>query len=298
MRDYARQQTALLLERLAVALDRAARGGDADSIHDIRVAMRRLSRCLRIFAPFYANQYWKKIRRRIAALMAAAGAVRDCDIAIELVCQAGVARRSPIVAQLAAQRRKTGQELLLEIRRWKSRDFPRRWRDRLELQAPAQTTAKIGAPVRNPSLAATRSACRQLPVTVHDYFLVVRKLLAADPPPAELHTVRLATKRLRYTLELFRPCYGPGLEIRLASLQGLQKVLGEINDCAAAERLIVGLAPASAARKRIETFLRRRASVKAVALRKEWHDSFDAPGREHWWIQYLSKKPKSRKARL
>jgi CHAD domain-containing protein len=133
MLEYARQQTALLLGRLGVALSRAARAGDADSIHDVRVALRRLSRCLGLFAAFYPDRSEKKIRRRIARLMAAAGAVRDCDIAIELVVRAGVARRSAIVAQLAAQRRKTGRDLLLEVRRWKNRDFPSGWRSRLEL---------------------------------------------------------------------------------------------------------------------------------------------------------------------
>jgi CHAD domain-containing protein len=123
----------LLLGRLSVTVSRAAREADAASIHDLRVAMRRLSRCLRIFAPLYPDGSWKKMRRRIAALMAAAGAVRDCDIALELVARAGVAGRSAMVAQLAAQRRKTGRDLLLEIRRWKSRDYPRQWRSRLEL---------------------------------------------------------------------------------------------------------------------------------------------------------------------
>jgi CHAD domain-containing protein len=147
----------------------------------------------------------------------------------------------------------------------------------------------------NPRWGATRNARRQLPPMVHAYFAQVRELLAAHQPPAELHAVRLATKRLRYTLELFRPCYGRGLAIRLATLQRLQKVLGEINDCAAAERLIEGLIPASAARRRVQSFLRRRASAKAVALRKEWRDTFDAPGREHWWIQYLARSPRVRK---
>jgi CHAD domain-containing protein len=133
MRQFALQQTALLLGRLSAAVDRAARDADAASIHDLRVAMRRLSRGLRIFAPLYPDASWKKMRRRIAALLAAAGAVRDCDIALDLVARAGVARRSAMVAQLAAQRRKAGRDLLLEIRRWKSRDYPRRWRGRLEV---------------------------------------------------------------------------------------------------------------------------------------------------------------------
>jgi CHAD domain-containing protein len=133
MREFARQQTALLLDRLAAAVHRAARDADADSIHDVRVALRRLSRCLRVFAPFYPVGSWKKIRRRISGLMAAAGAVRDCDIAMELAAQAGVSSRSALLAHIAAERRKAGRDLLLEVRRWKSRDYARRWRSRLEL---------------------------------------------------------------------------------------------------------------------------------------------------------------------
>jgi len=303
MRHYARQQTALLLDRLAAALNRAARAGDAASIHDVRVAMRRLSRCLRVFARFYPDGSWKKVRRRISGLMALAGAVRDCDIAIELARRAApsrpragdaarsAARDRAMVAQLAALRRKTGRDLLLEIRRWKSRDFPRQWRSRLELQA-VNTTSQIAGNLR---MSAMRNARRQLPPLVQAYFARVRELLAASPPPAELHTVRLATKRLRYTLELFRPVYGQGLEIRLAALQRLQQVLGEINDCAAAERLIEAIIPTSAERRRVQSFLRRRASAKAVALRKEWHDTFDAPGRERWWTQYLARSPRAPK---
>ena len=133
MREYALQQTSLLLGRLRVALNRAARDGDPDAIHDVRVAMRRLSRCLRVFAQFYPDNSWKKIRRRIAALMTAAGAVRDCDIALELVGRAGIVTRNQMVAQLTSRRQKTSRELLAEIRRWENRDYPRQWRKRLEL---------------------------------------------------------------------------------------------------------------------------------------------------------------------
>jgi CHAD domain-containing protein len=140
----------------------------------------------------------------------------------------------------------------------------------------------------NPRWGAAQNARRQLPRSVRAYFTQVRELLAANPAPPELHAIRLATKRLRYTLELFRPCYGSGLEIRLAALQRLQQMLGEINDCAAAERLIDATIPASAACREVQSFLRRRASAKAKTLRKEWHENFDAPGREHWWTKYLA----------
>jgi CHAD domain-containing protein len=133
MREYAHQQTAHLLQRLSVALENAAREADADSIHDVRVALRRLSRCLRVFAPFYPPRSWKKIRRRIRTLLTAAGAVRDCDIALELALHAGVTKRNIIALQLASRRRAAGRDLLLEIRRWKNRDYPSQWRSKLEL---------------------------------------------------------------------------------------------------------------------------------------------------------------------
>jgi CHAD domain-containing protein len=301
MREYARQQTAFLLGRLRIAVSRAAHEADADAIHDIRVAMRRLSRCLRVFAPFYPQGSWKKIRRRIASLLTAAGAVRDCDIAIELVGRSGVARPGAILAPLAATRRKAGRELLLEIRRWKRHDYTTHWRSRLEL-SPARnglaSRRRAAQPAWNPRASATANARRQLPGIMRAYFAQVRQLLAANPVPAELHAIRLATKRIRYTLELFRPCYGRGFDLRLATLQRLQQLLGEVNDCAAAERLIESLVLPSPARKRVQTFLRRRASAKAVALRREWRGNFDAPGREHWWLQYLATGVRVREPRL
>lgn len=142
------------------------------------------------------------------------------------------------------------------------------------------------------------NARRKLPAAMRAYFAEVRELLAANPSPAELHAIRLATKRMRYTLELFRPCYGRGLESRLAELQRLQQLLGEINDCAAAGRLIESAVPPSAGRARLMTFLRRRAAAKARALRREWYERFDAPGREHWWLAYLAHTASVRQPRL
>jgi CHAD domain-containing protein len=135
MRDYAQLQTAILLRRLAYQLNRADRNGDAESIHDLRVAIRRLGRCLRVFAPFFPDGSWKKVRGQLADLMQAAGRVRDRDIALQLLAEAGIPPRAAIATRLAGERRKASRELLLEIRRWKARSFSRKWRSRLELSA-------------------------------------------------------------------------------------------------------------------------------------------------------------------
>jgi CHAD domain-containing protein len=133
------------------------------------------------------------------------------------------------------------------------------------------------------------NARAELPALVAQYFALVRKLLAKNPSPPELHRLRLATKRLRYTLELFRPCYGPGLEARIAGLRELQQLLGEVNDSSAARRLLAEAMRESAQRARVETFLDERAAEKAQDFRKHWVEVFDAAGREQWWTGYLER---------
>jgi CHAD domain-containing protein len=134
---------------------------------------------------------------------------------------------------------------------------------------------------------AAANARRQLPPAVSQYFAAVRELLAKNPSPPKLHQLRLATKRLRYTLELFRPCYGPGLEARVSELREIQQLLGEVNDSAATGRMLSKSMAASAQRTRVVMLLKRRAAKKAREFRKHWTEVFDAQGREQLWTSYL-----------
>jgi CHAD domain-containing protein len=47
---------------------------------------------------------------------------------------------------------------------------------------------------------------------------------------AELHEMRKAAKRLRYSLEIFRVCYGPEMNQRLDEVKLIQEQIGEIHD--------------------------------------------------------------------
>src|SRR5207253_5349251 len=116
----------------------------------------------------------------------------------------------------------------------------------------------------SPQAGAAANARRELPRLVEEYFARVRELLAnTDPAPPELHQARLDCKRLRYTLELFRPCYGRALEQRLDALRKLQQLLGEVNDTAAAGKLLrKALKPKSAASARGQRFLEARAAER------------------------------------
>jgi CHAD domain-containing protein len=147
----------------------------------------------------------------------------------------------------------------------------------------------------NPRAGAAANARRELPRLVTECFAGVRELLVEDPTPPKLHQARLACKRLRYTLELFRPCYGAALEQRLDALKQVQQVLGEVNDTAASGDLLrKALNPESEESARVQQFLEARAIEKTAEFRAQWTKEFDAPGREEWWTLYLERFARAR----
>jgi len=133
------------------------------------------------------------------------------------------------------------------------------------------------------------NAKRELPRMMSDYFVQVRSAMRATPKPADLHKIRLASKKVRYTLELFRPCYGPGLDERLKALKDVQTSLGDVNDAVAASELVGDTMPRSARRKALRAYLKQRAAEKAEEFRVHWMETFDAEGQERWWLEFLRK---------
>ena len=133
------------------------------------------------------------------------------------------------------------------------------------------------------------NARAQLPPVAAAYFRAGRKLTEGSPSQG-LHAFRLKTKRLRYTLELFRTCYGPSLEQRLEALRGVQTLLGLINDCAAALRIAAKSgAPNSPQYRKLERFLQARSAKLIAEFCTHWREKFDAPGQEDWWVGYLGR---------
>jgi CHAD domain-containing protein len=133
MRAYALQQTRTLLRRLAFQVSQAGKVCDADSVHDLRVAIRRFTQSLRVFHQYLSKGQARKIRRKLGRVMDLAGAVRDRDITLELVAQAKIAARSPLCIALKHARKEAERELLAAIRRSTRDNFSRKWRTRLEL---------------------------------------------------------------------------------------------------------------------------------------------------------------------
>lgn len=132
VREYAADRIGALLEAFVQQLDRASRERDEEAIHDLRVSVRRLSESLRVFRQFFPPEAVKKVRRRLRRLMDFAAAVRDSDIALKLLAEAGMAD-TPLTARVRSGRNEAERALHQEIRRWQRRDYPARWPERLDL---------------------------------------------------------------------------------------------------------------------------------------------------------------------
>jgi CHAD domain-containing protein len=143
------------------------------------------------------------------------------------------------------------------------------------------------------ALSTGANARHVLPDLVRTYYEAGRRVAAAAPEPNDLHRFRLRTKRLRYTVELFRICYGPGLERWLGTLRGIQNCLGAISDCITTRRLIAAtLGGDSPGRQRLALFLDKRAARETSAFRRYWRTEFDKPGEARRWEAYFKRKTK------
>ncbi len=136
---------------------------------------------------------------------------------------------------------------------------------------------------------ASANSRARLPAMAQSYFEQGRKLLDPSSAPAAMHRFRLETKAFRYTLEFFRPCFGPALDRHLSGLCEIQDCLGALNDCAATRDLIAEKLPKhDPGRERIEAFLAGRGKREAAKFRRYWRTTFDRPGQEQRWLRYLS----------
>lgn len=240
--EYAGLQIKFRLKQFLAQQRRARKSThDAEAVHDLRVSIRRLQQTLRTFRGLLAPAPAKKMLRRLRKLMALCAAVRDCDVALAVLQQAGVAS-DEWKAKLAAKRRQAEfalGERLEDRRRWRKR----KWLDSLRFKDQKHSEWRS-----EQSLAVNLT--RVLPKLADDFFAAGR--LAAKQTDIEyLHEFRLRAKRFRYTLELFQTYYGRDIKDCLRRLRKLQDYLGDINDCAVTMVMLRGDGDAGMAVQRL-----------------------------------------------
>lgn len=211
---------------------------DPECIHRMRVASRRLRAMLSLFAhwlPEKSLDSWEKQARRITRAM---GAARDLDVQIlflqeflhdlaEVRYQAGVAR---VLLRLTQSRARAQQRVLQVIDGSGNGELLgglekslRRMLVRSRYQAHDEGSVSL--------LSHARQIITERITDMQSYEIYL------DKPPDEknqytmLHAMRIAAKRLRYTMNILSPLFGTLLEKPLKSARDIQDQLGALHDC-------------------------------------------------------------------
>ena len=132
---------------------------------------------------------------------------------------------------------------------------------------------------------ASAEAIRVLPALLRHWFQHGDHVIQPRTSEKRLHEFRLATKRARYTLELFEPLFGTVIRQHLDGLKKVQQVLGQLNDCQTSLELLKELpTPCDAAW--IDAIKLRR-DKKRGDFTQMWLDEFADESRRESWLLAL-----------
>lgn len=226
--------TALRFHLRAFANQEAeARKGDVESVHQLRVATRRLRSTLRLFGPVLPADGVRRVAGDLGWLGEAIGAVRDLDV-LMLAIRARSRRldstQQDALGPLATTLR--GQRAVAHAALVRALDTPR-CRELIACLsglAGARHSAPLGdvaSDLAAPLLRAVHRAGRRLD---------------EDAPAEAFHRLRVRVKRLRYALETLHGVGGRyGLRM-LRRLEAMQELLGRHQDAAEQGARLRGLA--------------------------------------------------------
>lgn len=199
----------------------AVRKGDAEALHQARVATRRLREALPMLGEGHKA---RRLSRKVRSLTKAFGTVRELDVALETLDEieawglptAAVQRLRRAVRQ---ERGDTQPALLASLERCNVEKLGRK------ALARAKKVGRASAPAGE-SVAATRARAARRAGRLAAAIASAGGIYA----PERLHLVRIAVKKLRYAVELVQAVGGARQQGRLRPLKQVQDLLGRMHD--------------------------------------------------------------------
>lgn len=220
--------------------DGARTWADIEGVHQFRVSARRMRSAISLFrsaVPRTSSNLWAEELRWIAGEM---GPARDLDVFITQGLSA-VATTLPLPGREGLQRRAESRRAevyqqqvcaMLDSERYRrfKEGFPgwyenRQW-ERAELRKKEIEYLRTNLVPFGRELMDKQE----------------RRVLSAGShvnreDAAEMHSLRIECKKLRYAAEFFRPLFA-GMDVFIAHMKGLQDLLGLMNDVAVTRRLL------------------------------------------------------------
>jgi len=237
------------LRRLRKSLAILEAADDADAIHDARVAVREL-RAVAAFlepSPCFNGKWLHQLDKGLRHLAQTLGTVRDTDVFLEHL-ESYVAQHEAAGEQLAwlqhalrLRRKKATRQVHKALENAKTRQLLKRTQRRLER---LQHTASADRTATKP--AKTSGSGQSYPLLLRHfagsaiwgrYQEILSYEMALPEAGAEtLHKLRIACKRLRYSIQIFGLTPAALLET-VAALKAAQDELGQLHDVFYADQL-------------------------------------------------------------
>lgn len=265
-------------------------GVDPEYLHDMRVASRRLRMAVEVFAAALEEETRERFAADLRFVGRALGRVRDLDVGLECVedmsAEASKDERAALAvfaAGLSIRRNERRVELIealdseryvglvTTVREWIAAG-PRVVGGAAGGGAPQGGAA--AAPSGLPAYHVAPGLVAEGDVELNAAYAEAERTME----PEALHALRLAAKRLRYTLEFLAPVLGPGAAARAKRITGLQDYLGSHQDAVVLLGRLRKYARTIPHRDKTLTLgagsaigaLERAAKVKRGALREAW----------------------------
>ena len=200
---------------------------DSEHVHQLRVGCRRTGAALQAFRPLLGRKA-KRLKKWLKKIRRAAGPARDTDVLLERIEDHTGPSQKYVVARLKSHR-KTVQESLLHVakRAEKSARFERDMRrcvKALKHKSSRQAAERFDTFART----ALRRASQEM----------FQRAGVRKPTIVQLHQLRIAGKRLRYSIELFHSAFHSSLVEEVYPLvEKIQSRLGQLNDHATAQAM-------------------------------------------------------------
>ncbi len=281
--DVVRRASALSVIRLIVHDSVVRLDLDPEGVHQARVATRRLRSDLRTFRSLLEPTFVSTMRAELGWLATILGEVRDGDVLLE--------RLRGHAAELPEDERAGSSGLLATLEHDRDTAYEQLL-DALRSSRYVELLENLVAAANAPALAdgAQAPAVDVVPRLVRRPWHALAKRVSrldATPSDAQLHEIRIRTKRVRYAADAVTPIVGKPARNFARAAAGVQEVLGDLNDAVVAAGWLdrwrtAGRTPIEAQAAKALAASER---AGAASLRTGWHAAWEklsAPELRAW----------------
>ena len=216
-------------------------GQDPEGVHQFRIGVRRLRAAVSVFKPILAPDAVRYLREELRWLQRQFGPARDWDVFIGETLGT-VAARLPEEASLSLLGREAEALRQAGYERARSALLDRRYtRLLLRLDLWRGDGGWLNRPEPGTVDPAHQAVDGLADASLSKADRKLRRLAGKHKKLSEpdLHGVRILVKKMRYSVEFFRGLHGKkAVKASLTALQGIQGVLGSLNDAVVGESLL------------------------------------------------------------